>query len=38
LLLVSHEEAALGDADQVIDMAELNRAETGKTTTATVGQ
>jgi len=30
LLLVSHEEAALGDADQVIDMATLNRAETGK--------
>jgi len=30
LLLVSHEEAALGDADQVIDMAELNRAEIGK--------
>jgi len=27
LLLVSHEEAALGGADRVIDMAELNRAE-----------
>jgi len=27
LLLVSHEEAALGEADRVIDMAELNRAE-----------
>ena len=34
LLLVSHEEAALGDADQVIDMATLNLAETGKATTA----
>jgi len=33
LLLVSHEEAALGDADQVIDMATLNLAETGKATT-----
>ena len=38
LLLVSHEQAALGDADQIIDMAELNRAETGKATTATVRQ
>ena len=28
LLLVSHDEAALGKADQVFDMAELNRAET----------
>src|SRR6266566_2349909 len=27
LLLVSHEEAAFSDADQVIDMAELNRAD-----------
>jgi ABC-type lipoprotein export system ATPase subunit len=27
LLLVSHDEAALGGADQVFDMAELNRAE-----------
>jgi ABC-type lipoprotein export system ATPase subunit len=35
LLLVSHEEAALGDADQVIDMATLNLAETGKATTTT---
>jgi ABC-type lipoprotein export system ATPase subunit len=33
LLLVSHEEAALRDADQVIDMATLNLAETGKSTT-----
>ena len=33
LLLVSHEEAALSDADQVIDMATLNLAETGKATT-----
>ncbi len=38
LLLVSHEEAALGDADQVIDMATLNRAETGKATTTTASQ
>jgi ABC-type lipoprotein export system ATPase subunit len=38
LLMVSHEEAALRDADQVIDMAELNRAETGKYTTATASQ
>jgi ABC-type lipoprotein export system ATPase subunit len=27
LLLVSHDEAALGGADRVIDMAELNRTE-----------
>ena len=27
LLLVSHDEAALGEADRVIEMAELNRAE-----------
>ena len=38
LLLVSHEEAALGDADQVIDMATLNLAETGKATTTTASQ
>ena len=38
LLLVSHEEAALGDADRVIDMATLNLAETGKTTTTTAGR
>src|ERR1700731_774456 len=31
LLLVSHDEAALGGADRVIDMAELNRAETRRT-------
>src|SRR5712692_1744153 len=30
LLLVTHDEAALGEADQVCDMAELNRAEAGK--------
>src|SRR6266481_4186618 len=33
LLLVSHEEAALGGADRVIDMAELNRAEARKGST-----
>src|SRR5262249_165241 len=33
LLLVSHEEAALNDANRVIDMAELNLAETGRFTT-----
>ena len=38
LLLVSHEEAALGDADLVIDMATLNLAETGKATTTTASQ
>jgi putative ABC transport system ATP-binding protein len=32
LLLVSHEEAALGRADRVIDMAELNRTEARKGT------
>jgi putative ABC transport system ATP-binding protein len=31
LLLVSHEEAALGAADRVFDMADLNRAEAGRT-------
>jgi ABC-type lipoprotein export system ATPase subunit len=30
LLLVSHDEAALGEADQVIDMAELNRTEASR--------
>jgi ABC-type lipoprotein export system ATPase subunit len=30
LLLVSHDEAALGGADRVLDMAELNRAEAGR--------
>jgi ABC-type lipoprotein export system ATPase subunit len=38
LLLVSHEEAALHEADQVIDMTELNRAETRRATTATLSQ
>jgi len=32
LLLVSHDEAAFGAADRVIDMAELNRTEAGKGT------
>jgi ABC-type lipoprotein export system ATPase subunit len=32
LLLVSHDEAALGQADRVIDMAELNRTEARKGT------
>ena len=31
LLIVSHDEAALEAADQILDMAELNRAEAGKT-------
>jgi ABC-type lipoprotein export system ATPase subunit len=30
LLLVSHDEAAVGEADHVLDMKELNRAEAGK--------
>jgi excinuclease UvrABC ATPase subunit len=30
LLLVSHDEAALSEADSVLDVAELNRAEAGK--------
>jgi ABC-type lipoprotein export system ATPase subunit len=30
LLLVSHDEAALGNADRVFDMAKLNRAEARK--------
>jgi ABC-type lipoprotein export system ATPase subunit len=30
LLLVSHDEAALSEADRVLDMTELNRAEAGK--------
>jgi putative ABC transport system ATP-binding protein len=32
LLLVSHDEAAIGAADRVIDMAELNRTEAGRGT------
>jgi ABC-type lipoprotein export system ATPase subunit len=33
LLLVSHDEAALGGADRVIDMSELNRTEARKGST-----
>src|SRR5262249_21292233 len=38
LLLVSHEEGAIGDAVQAIDRAALNLAETGKATTKTASQ
>ena len=30
LLIVSHDDAVLGRADRVLDMAELNRAATGR--------